>query len=139
MHMTMRGREDLKTYLHSNMSTSPRCKILMNGNKASDTGGDFTAGTLDLLDEIYTDEPVSRDLIDEFYTITAVYTRPGQDSEVAAKALLKDIRDTLHTLTKTDAHPYAYRMRTTRHRDDRGSIEIGLIFEMIKGAVDPTE
>lgn len=138
--MTIRGRADLRSNLidetdgidMSNVTTlSTRPKIIINGNTSSDSGGSFSAGTLDLLREIYQRIVVNEYYRHERYVVPATYKIVDQSSETTAKEILEEIDRVLRLYTLDNSHEYEYEM-SYEVTTDRGEILATVSFVLIK-------
>lgn len=147
MTKLLRGRADLVTNLTdetngidmSNVtSLSTRPKILVNGNDASDTGGSYVSGTLDLEREIYRPDRLATVYRNERYVIPATFKIVDQSSETNFREIMEEIDLVLTTYSLDQTHSYVYEFSIDNVIADRGEILAELSFVMTKKFVDVT-
>lgn len=144
----LNARSDLRTNLidatdgidmDNVTALSTRPKILINGNDASDSGGSYESGTLNLMTETYRRERKHTDVYrDDRFVIEATFKMVDQDNDTIAREILDEIDRVLIGYSRTLGHKYEYEMMYDVVAD-RGTIEFEVDFVMIARIVDVTE
>lgn len=143
------GRSDLKTNLldvsdgfdYTNLTNSgnysARPKILINGKPGSDSGGDQSLGTIDLISELYKAQRLSGTYRRERYDIQGTFSMVGQASDLDAREVMDEIDRTLRYYNIDNSHSYEYEFSYSLFNDS-GDIWVEFNILMVKLFVNVT-